>query len=556
VRTCNLLVGFLCLGLTAQTLKVTPAALSFTYTLGATVLPAAQTLAVSVQSGNPVNFTVSVSGASWLTVTPGGAKTNATVKASANPTSLAVGSYSGTVVLTPATGTALNMPVTLQVKAPPSTLTVTPATVTVSYTRGGGAVAPVALSLTGNGTLMTFTAAVSGAPWLAASPVSGIMFPAFSTQVTLSIDAANLDPGVYKGTVTINAPSAANKTQTVDVNLTVNPGAPTLTSLFPAGISQGSSATIVTLTGSNFYKGTSVAAGATALAATILGPTSLQATIPASLLATAGNLNLTVNNPNPGGGISAPSAFAVYPPGPRIAGIVNAASYVSGAVAPGEMVSLFGTGLGPDSVTPFAPPASGQPIADSLAGVSVTFGTTPASIIFVSATQVAAMVPYGLTGASVVVTVQYNSASSAAFTVPLASSAPGLFTLGAGGMGQGAVFNINETTGEYTLNAEANPVAKGGVIVLYGTGAGVTTPAGNDGAISTSNTPFTAPVAAVQVNGADATVLYFGPAPGLVDGVFQMNVRLPAIMSAGRGVPLVVTIGGQPSQTGVTIAVK
>ena len=166
------------------------------------------------------------------------------------------------------------------------------------------------------------------------------------------------------------------------------------------------------------------------------------------------------------------------------------------------------------------------------------------------------MVPYGLTGVSVVVTVQYNSASSAAFTMPLASSAPGLFTLGAGGMGQGAVFNFNETTSEYTLNAEANPVVKGGVIVLYGTGAGVTAPAGSDGAISTSNTPFTAPVAAVQVNGAEATVLYFGPAPGLVDGVFQMNVRLPATMSAGRGVPLVVTIGGQPSQTGVTIAVK
>jgi uncharacterized protein (TIGR03437 family) len=140
--------------------------------------------------------------------------------------------------------------------------------------------------------------------------------------------------------------------------------------------------------------------------------------------------------------------------------------------------------------------------------------------------------------------------------VTLATSAPGLFTLGAGGTGQGAVFNVNETTGEYTLNSETNTVVKGGLIVLYGTGAGVTTPGGSDGAISTSNTAFTAPAATVQVNGTDATVLYFGPAPGLVDGVFQMNVRLPATMTAGRAIPLIVTIAGQSSQAGVTIAVK
>jgi uncharacterized protein (TIGR03437 family) len=556
VRTCIVLSGLFCLGLSAQTLKVSPAALSFTYTLGTAALPAAQTLAVSVPSGSPLNFTVVVSGASWLTVTPESAKTNATLKASVNPTSLAVGSYSGTVVLTPASGTALNVAVTLQVKAQPSSLTVTPATVTVSYTRGGSAVTPVALTLAGNGALLTFTAAVSGAPWMAASPASGIVFPAFSSQVSLAINPSGLDPGVYKGAVTISAPGAANKAQTVDVNLTVNAGAPTLAGMFPLGITQGSAATVVTLTGTNFYKGTLVAAGATTLAATVLGPTSLQATLPASLLASAGNVNLTVSNPNPGGGTSAPSAFAVYPPGPRIGGIVNAASYVNGPIAPGEMVSLFGTGLGPDTVTPFTPPANGQPISTSLAGVTVTFGTVAAPLIFVSATQIAAMVPYGLTGANVAVTVQYSAASSAAYDASLAASAPGLFTLGSGGTGQGAVFNVNEVSGEYTLNSETNTVVKGGLIVLYGTGSGVTTPGGSDGAIAASSTAFTAPGTTVQVNGVDGTVLYFGPAPGLVDGVFQMNVRLPATLSAGRAVPLVVTIGGQPSQAGVTIAVK
>jgi uncharacterized protein (TIGR03437 family) len=556
VRKCIVLLPLFCLGLPGQTLKVSPAALTFAYTLGAAALPAAQTLAVGVQSGSAASFTVTVSGASWLSVTPESTKTAATLKATVNPTSLAVGAYTGTITLTPAGGTALNVPVTLQVKAQPSSLTVTPATVTVNYTRGAAAISPVALTIGGNGALLTFTVAVSGAPWIKASPGSGIIFPAFTSQVTLAVDPAGLEPGVYKGTVTINAPGASNKTQTVDVNLTINPGAPTFTGMFPQGITQGSSATVVTLTGTNFYKGTTVAAGATTLLATVLGPTSLQATLPASLLAAAGNVNLTVSNPNPGGGTSAPSAFAVYPPGPRIGGIVNAASYVNGPIAPGEMVSLFGTGLGPETVTPFAPPAAGTPIGSSLAGVTVTFGTTAAPLIFVSATQIAAMVPYSLTGTTVSVTVQNNSTSSAAFDVPLAASAPGLFTLGSGGIGQGAVFNVNESTGEYTLNSETNPATKGGLIVLYGTGAGVTTPAGTDGAISTSNTAFTAPAAGLVVNGADATVLYFGPAPGLVDGVFQMNVRLPATMSAGRAIPLVATIGAQSSQGGVTIVVK
>lgn len=541
----------------SQGLKVSPASLTFTYTMGTATLPATQTLAVSVQSGSAQNFTAAVSGGSWVTVTPDAAKTNATLKASVNPTSLAVGSYTATVVLTPAAGgSALNVPVTLQVKAAPSSLTVTPSTVTVSYTRGGTAPAPVALSLSGNGALLTYTVSTGSAAWLLAQPASGIIFPAFSSQVTLTLNPAGLDPGVYKGTVTVSAPSAANKSQAVDVSLTVNPGAPTLNGIFPTGITQGSAATTITLSGTNFFKGTIVAAATTTLVATILGPTSLQATIPASLQATAGTLKVTASNPDPGGGTSAALDFAVYPPGPRIGSIVNAASYVGNGVTPGEMVSVFGTGLGPDTVTPFTPPAAGQPIATSLAGVTVTFGTTPAPLIFVSATQLAAMVPYGLTGASVPVTVQFNSSSSAAFDVPLVAAAPGLFTLGAGGTGQGAVFNVNETTGEYTLNADNAPAPKGGILVLYGTGVGVTTPAGADGNVSTSNTAFTSPMATVQVGGVDATVMYFGPAPGLVDGVFQMNIRLASTMAAGKALPLVVTIAGQGSQNGVTVSVK
>ncbi|MBI5282572.1 MAG: hypothetical protein HY858_12885 [Candidatus Solibacter usitatus] len=540
----------------AQTLKATPVSLSFQYTLGAATLPAAQTLAVAPTSGASLFFTVLVTGGAWVTVTPDNGRTNATLKVQVNPTSLPVGTYAATVVLTPTGGTALNVPVTLSVKAPPATLMATPSPVTVSYTRGDVVPDPIALSLTGGGALLSYTLTISGATWLTATPKSGIIFPAFSSQVALMVDPAGLAPGTYKGTVKIDSPSAANKTQSVDVNLTVNPGPPVLTAVFPTGATVGSAAVTVTLTGSNFYPGSTVTAGSTTLVANLLGPSALQAAIPASLMATAGTVLLKVTNPNPGGGVSATQSFTVYPPGPRITSVTNGASFQNGSVAPGEFVSIFGTGLGPDTIVPFQPPAGGAPIASTLAGVQVMFGATPAPLIFVSSTQIAAMVPYGVTGAFVAVTVQYNAATSLAYPAVVAAAAPGLFALGSSGAGAAAAFNVNETTGELTLNSEANQALKGSTIWLFGTGVGVTAPAGSDGAILSAETPYTSPAGVLNIGGTDVTMDYFGHAPGYVSGLVLIKTKVPSTIAAGRAVPVTLTVSGVASQTGVTIAVK
>lgn len=545
--------------LAAQTLKATPTSLSFTYTTGTSTLPAAQTLSIAPAAGTTViSFSAGVAGASWLAVTPDTAKTNATLKVSANPTSLSVGTYTATIVLTPvgAGTTVLNIPVTLQVKAPPATLSASPTSLAFTYTRGAPPPAALTVQLSGNGSLLPYSVSVGSSTWLKVSPMSGIIFPAFTSALSLTVDPTGLNPGSYRATVTVSSTSAANKSVALDVTLTVTPGLPTLSTMFPTGITAGSPTTTVTLTGTNFYSGSTVAVGATPLSSTILGPTSLQAVIPSSMLSSPGILSITVSNPNPGGGTSVGLDFTVYTPGPRLTGVTNAASFATGAIAPGEMIILFGTGLGPEPLVPFSAPPPGGSIATSLSGVSVSIDALAAPLIYVSSTQIAAMVPFGLVGPMAAITVTNGGQTSPPMFTTVVPTAPGLFTLTSTGLGQAAAFNLNETTGELTLNTETNTVSKGGVVLLFGTGAGVTNPAGSDGGIPLAAADFTIPSLSVKVGGQDATVLYFGPAPGLVHGLFQLNLRLNPNTPAGKAVPIVLTMGGTDSPNGVTLGVK
>jgi uncharacterized protein (TIGR03437 family) len=169
------------------------------------------------------------------------------------------------------------------------------------------------------------------------------------------------------------------------------------------------------------------------------------------------------------------------------------------------------------------------------------------------------MAPYALVPgpSSIDVVAEFNGVQSAPYRVNVASTAPSLFTIiGSSGIGQAAAFNVDETTGALTLNADNAPVTKGGIISVYGTGAGITNPAGTDGGILPSPAPL--PIAAVsaKIDGQDATVMYAGGAPGLVDGMIQLNLRVPNGTSSGKAVPILVTIGAATSPAGVTVSVK
>jgi uncharacterized protein (TIGR03437 family) len=231
------------------------------------------------------------------------------------------------------------------------------------------------------------------------------------------------------------------------------------------------------------------------------------------------------------------------------ASTVNAASSRGGAVAPGEIVSIYGTGLGPVAPRRFS--ASGT--VDTAAGdARVFFNGTPVPVLFTSQGQVNAIVPYAVSRFSTVsLQVSYLGVLSNSVTIPVQASTPALFTADGSGSGQAAASNQ-----DLSLNSTSHPAPRGSVITLYATGEGQTSPSGSDGKIGMA--PLPAPVQSVKVTigGVDSTVQYVGGAPGLVAGMMQGNVTVPPQVSPGAAVPVVLSVGGISSPAGVTIAVQ
>jgi uncharacterized protein (TIGR03437 family) len=233
-----------------------------------------------------------------------------------------------------------------------------------------------------------------------------------------------------------------------------------------------------------------------------------------------------------------------------IGAVTNGASNILGAVAPGEVVVLYGSGLGPAQLTQYQlDPVSGL-VGTSLAGTSVIFGGTPAPVLYTWATQVGAVVPYSVAGSNVQVFVQYQGATSAPVALAVAAVAPALFTADSSGKGQAAASNQDGT-----LNGAAHPAKVGSYISLWLTGAGQMNPAGVDGQPGAAPLPQPAAAVAVTIGGQSVTPQYAGQAPNVVAGVMQINAQIPSGTQAGNAVPVVVQVGGVSTQAGVTIAV-
>jgi uncharacterized protein (TIGR03437 family) len=243
-------------------------------------------------------------------------------------------------------------------------------------------------------------------------------------------------------------------------------------------------------------------------------------------------------------------------PLPPIKSVVNAASYTGGAVSPGELVTIFGTGIGPATAA-FATvdPATGK-LATTIGGVQVLFNGTPAPMIYASSTQVSAVVPYEMALISnPSVWIAYAGQTSNAYPLTVAATAPGLFAQNASGSGTGAILNQDNS-----LNGPNHPAAKGSIVQMFMTGEGQTTPQGVTGKITGVTLPppqvTPAPVQPILVStGGQAFYTYAGEAPGMVAGVMQLNVQIPAGVPSGP-LPVQVSIGGHMSQNGITVMVQ
>jgi len=518
---------------------------------------------------------INVAGGAWLGIV---GSTNGTtpqnVDIQYNPAAVNTpGTYTGTVVISSnSLGSAqLTLPVTLTVTST-TTVSVTPGSLSFTEVQGGSAPAPQNLTLSSTPGSATYTAVVAsstGGNWLEISPASGNT----SGTVQVSVQANTLSQGDYPAQISFAFQGAATTSATVNVVLHVT-AAQTFTSS-PASLSftyqiggAQPSAQPLSITSSAGPVAIAVAAASTGGWLSV-SPTS--GTTPQTINVSVNPQGLTAQTYSGSVSISAtgvptlsiPVSFAVTsPPPPQPVMILNNATGAAGPIAPGEELAIKGTFLGPSSPAAgvlFSVNSSGA-VASNLAGVQVMFDNNPGTPIFVSANQINVMVPYEINGRlSTTMVVQFNGVASNPFPLSVAAAAPGLFTDNFTGAGQVAARN-QDFSSNGAPGAGTGPASRGSVISLYGTGGGQTSPISVTGSVtpiptSASGLLNIANVTAT-VGGLPAAVQFAGEAPGLVTGVFQVNVLIPAGVTPGNAVPVTIAIGNLSSPAGTTIAVQ
>ncbi len=236
------------------------------------------------------------------------------------------------------------------------------------------------------------------------------------------------------------------------------------------------------------------------------------------------------------------------------ASIQNAASFAGGALSPGEIFVLYGTGLGPANLTTLQLTPDGTAITSSLGNTRVLFDGIPSPMIYSSATQVSAIVPYAVLGPIAHMTVEYLGVPSTPVTVNILPATPGLFTISQTGSGQGAVRNQ-----DFTVNGPTNPATAGQALIVYWTGGGTLSGSVTDGQLVSVNPPY--PVVAfpmtATLGGVPVQILYSGAVPTLAPGILQTNILIPAEAPKGNNVPLLLRVGNTyVTQSGVTVSIN
>ena len=536
----------------------------------------AQTLTVGANTG-ATPFTLSFqmySGAGWLAVTPtGDLTTSQDITVSADPSSLGIGNYGGAILLT-AYGATQQVPVSLLVgsSSTGSGVQAVPSSLSLAYQMGGTAPSAqlqVSNTLSGSAQI-AFTVSTPNSSWLTATPLNAQT----SATIAVGVNTAGLTAGPYNGTIRITPAGG----QPLDVPVTLTVTTPTiavattsLTFTYHEGDPQPTPQYVQVTGGANanftaqpFVTSCACPPGVGPVFSVtpvsgIANPATLTVSVNPTGLA-AGNYQggITVTGVNGATGSATVNVtLNVLAPNPVIAGLANAASGYSASVAPGELISIYGTELGPLAPVSTQLDSSGKYVATTLGGVQVTVGGYAAPVMYVSAGQVNAVVPYEVASLqSVGVTVKFLGQASNAFTLPVGATAPGVFTLNATGSGQGLILNA----ADYSVNGPAKPAAKGSYVLVYVTGEGATLPAGTTGLVTVAQPapPYTpGPLLTVVpwVNGQIAYFNFAGEAPGFVSGVMQVNVQIPANAPSGD-LPLQVSVGGNFSQTGVTVRVQ
>jgi uncharacterized protein (TIGR03437 family) len=229
--------------------------------------------------------------------------------------------------------------------------------------------------------------------------------------------------------------------------------------------------------------------------------------------------------------------------------LVHGATFEEGAVAPGQIATVFGSAIGPKEAV-FARIGASGTLSAHLAGTEVRFDGVPAPLFYAGGEQINLQVPSSVrSGADTTLEVHHNGATVCRSSVPVAWAAPGLFTL-AGNSNHAVALNQDGS-----LNSEFQPAEKGSIVILYATGEGATDPPAEDGAPASLPLPRPTQAVYVRISGFPVEVLYAGSAPGFT-GLMQINVRLPGGFFPGGSLPVELYVGAGRSQPGVSLWVR
>jgi uncharacterized protein (TIGR03437 family) len=247
--------------------------------------------------------------------------------------------------------------------------------------------------------------------------------------------------------------------------------------------------------------------------------------------------------------------FTVTQPGPQLQisldSIVSAASYTGGAVSPGLIIVVSIPGIGPAAPVMAQFTDDNLFITSELGETRILFDGVAAPMTYCAKGKFGAIVTYAVAGKSTTeVQVEFKGERSNRIAVPVVESTPALFSLNGSGVGPGAILDLRGN-----INSSFKPASRGSVVIAYATGEGQTFDAGVDGKLAAAPLPKPILPVSVTIDGLDAEVIYAGAAPGQVAGLMQINVRIPLEASSGE-VPILLRVGQNQSQSGVTVAVE
>ena len=580
-------------------LTLGPSAFTFSAVAGGAA-PAPQTLTVTASYDTSATAQVSeqsCANRNWLTVSPTGsfavgpASTNFTV--SVNQSGIAAGTCSGTILIIAASGVRTVF-VTLNVTSAASAqLTFNVSDFPFFTVAGGAAPAPQTLTVTAqtntSATAQASEQSCTNSSWLTLSPTGSFTASPANTNFAVSANQSGFAAGtICTGTIAMVSSSG---TQTLGVTMAVATSAaglpvvsatPTTMSFnYSAGDSNPAPQTVA-ISGAGAAGTFSVSTSNSAWlqvspTCTTAAPCTTPNTGTFSLAVTADptglNAGATYNETIVISGLGQTTgttnvnvSFTVTAPLPVITLVTNAASFLTGPVSPGEMISIFAnpsTVIGPATAVTLSGTTCPTPctnIPTTMGGLQVIFqpGGVAAPLTYVSSTQINCLVPYEIqVGGPVQVEVKYLGQKSNAVALQCASTQPGIFTASGTGTGLASVQQYDAQGNYEGQNSSSNPGEAGWYLTFYVTGEGIIPSPAVTGKVTSSTTvvPLLGPPN-VLIDNLPSTVTYFAEADGFVSGLMQVNAIVPAGVHTGQAVSLSLSMNGNYSQSGVVIYIK